>query len=241
MTEQHPTGQHEQHQHEQHQHSRGHQSTGHEPPATPEETERHWEQHYSAKEQVWSGRPNPVFAEVVGSIAPGHALDLGCGEGADAVWLAGRGWTVTAVDVSATALERARTLAAANGVDDRVRFERHDLTRTWPDGTYDLVSAQFLQSPLEFPRARVLRAAANALAPGGLLLVVDHGSLPPWSPHRHGDIYLPTSQEVYDGLELDPAGWHAELMDTPQREVTGPDGRTAHITDNVLAVRRAAA
>jgi SAM-dependent methyltransferase len=219
-------------------HGHGHHSTAPGPEATPEETERHWEQHYSSREQVWSGRPNPVLSRLVEPIAPGHALDLGCGEGADAVWLAGRGWTVTAVDVSATALERARKLAADTGVEDRVHFERHDLTQTWPAGTFDLVSAQFLQSPLNFPRARVLRAAAHALAPGGLLLVVDHGSLPPWSPHRHEDVYLPTSQEVFDGIELDAAGWQVELMDTPQRTVTDPDGRTADIVDNVLVVRR---
>jgi SAM-dependent methyltransferase len=215
--------------------------TEHEPAAPGEETERFWEQHYGASDRVWSGRPNPLFARIVKPIGPGHALDLGCGEGADAIWLAGRGWTVTAVDVSATALGRVRALAEENGVGDRVHIERHDLTQTFPAGTFDLVSAQFLQSPLEFPRSRVLRAAAHALATGGMLLVVDHGSLPPWSPHRHQHVYLPTPQEVFDGLDLDPAQWHSELMDTPQREITGPEGQQAYITDNVLTVRRAAA
>lgn len=213
--------------------------TEHTTEASPEETERHWEQLYGAKDRVWSGRPNPVFARIVEPIVPGHALDLGCGEGADAIWLAARGWTVTAVDVSATALARAQGFVEENGVGDRVHLERHDLTQTFPAGTFDLVSAQFLQSPLEFPRSRVLRAAAHALTCGGMLLVVDHGSMPPWSQHR--DVYLPTCQEVFDGLELDPAGWHAELMDTPHREATGPDGQTGHLTDNVLIVRRSAA
>lgn len=208
----------------------------HREPATPEETERHWEQHYGARERIWSGNPNPVFARIVAPISSGRALDLGCGEGADATWLAARGWTVTAVDVSATALERARALAVEQGVE--VNFERHDLTRTFPTGPFDLISAQFLQSPLEFPRHLVLRAAANALAPGGLLLVVDHGALPPWSAHKHEGVYLPTPQEVYNGIDLDPAGWQVELMDTPEREATGPDGQHGHLIDNVLLIRR---
>lgn len=207
-------------------------------PATPEETERHWEQHYGAREQVWSGNPNPVFARIVEPITAGRALDLGCGEGADAVWLARHGWAVTAVDVSATALERARALAAHADVE--VHFERHDLTQTFPAGPFDLISAQFLQSPLEFPRHRVLHTAANALAPGGLLLVVDHGSLPPWSAHKHEGVYLPSPREVFDGIGLDPERWHAESMDTPVREVTGPDGEKSDLVDNVLAVRRTA-
>ncbi|HEY9418057.1 MAG TPA: class I SAM-dependent methyltransferase [Pseudonocardia sp.] len=207
------------------------------PAEVPEETERFWDDLYGAKEQVWSGRPNPVFAGIVERICPGRALDLGCGEGGDATWLAGRGWTVTGVDVSGTALQRTRALAIARGVE--VRTERHDLTRTFPAGTFDLVSAQFLQSPLGFPRHHVLRAAAHALAPGGLLLVVDHGSLPPWSQHSHEHRYLPTPREVFDEIDLDPARWHAELMDQPQREVTGPGGQQANLIDNVLIVRRA--
>src|SRR5215208_437768 len=71
------------------------------------EAERFWEDHYRRRERVWSGRPNPVLVDVVGSLRPGTALDLGCGEGGDAIWLARQGWRVTAVDVSATALDRA--------------------------------------------------------------------------------------------------------------------------------------
>lgn len=209
--------------------------------ALAKETERFWEELYGARDRVWSGRPNPVFARIVEPIVPGHALDLGCGEGGDAIWLADHGWTVTAVDVSTTALERLRAFADENGVGDRVRTERHDLNRTFPVGTFDLVSAQFLQSPLEFPRSRVLNAAANALLAGGLLLIVDHGSMPPWSAHKHGDVYLPTPREVFEGIGLDPALWHAELLEMLPREATGPDGQKAFITDNVLGVRRLSA
>ncbi len=73
------------------------------------QAERFWEGHYQAHERLWSGGANPVLVDVAGSLLPGTALDLGCGEGGDAIWLAGRGWRVTAVDMSATALSRAST------------------------------------------------------------------------------------------------------------------------------------
>ncbi len=141
--------------------------------------ERFWEGHYQAHERVWSGRPNAMLVEVAGPLAPGTALDLGCAEGADAVWLAGRDWRVTAVDVSTTALARASTHAVGAGVADRIDFQRHDLAHTFPTGAYDLVSAEYLQSPVEFPRHRILRAAAATVVPGGLLLIVTHASIAP--------------------------------------------------------------
>jgi 2-polyprenyl-3-methyl-5-hydroxy-6-metoxy-1,4-benzoquinol methylase len=115
------------------------------------EAERFWEDHYRRRGRVWSGRPNPVLVDVVGSLPPGTALDLGCGEGGDAIWLAQQGWSVRAVDVSATALDRASADAATAGVADRIDFQRHDLALTFPSGAFDLVSAQYLHSPIEFP------------------------------------------------------------------------------------------
>jgi 2-polyprenyl-3-methyl-5-hydroxy-6-metoxy-1,4-benzoquinol methylase len=124
------------------------------------QAERFWEGHYRGHERVWSGRANPVLVDVAGSLPPGTALDLGCGEGGDAIWLAGLGWRVTAVDVSATALDRTSTHATTAGVEDRIDYQQHDLAHTFPAGAFDLVSAQHLHSPVEFPRDRVLRAAA---------------------------------------------------------------------------------
>jgi len=98
------------------------------------------------------------------------------------------------------------------------------------------VSAHFLQSLFEFPRAAVLRQAAAAVAPGGRLLIVDHGAAPPWSNHQNN--YFPTVTEVYDSLELDPAGWEAPLLEARTRTGTGPNGQTAELVDNVIAVRR---
>src|SRR5215212_3707513 len=143
--------------------------------------ERFWEEHYRKQERVWSGKANPVLVDIARPLPPGTGLDLGCGEGGDTVWLAGLGWRVSAVDVSATALDRASTYAAEAGVEDHIDFQQHDLAHTFPAATFDLVSAQYLQSPVEFPRDRVLQAAARAAAPGGLLLIVTHASVPPGS------------------------------------------------------------
>ncbi len=197
-------------------------------------SEEFWDAHYRARASVWAGRPNAVLVDVVESLPPGSALDLGCSEGADAVWLAARGWRVTAADVSPTALARASAHAADAGVE--VDFQHHDLARTFPEGTFDLVSAQYLQSPVEFPRADVLRKAAAAVAPGGLLLVVEHGSAAPWSWDQ--DAVFPTPEEALAEIGLDPTSWRTERLGAPTREATGPDGRTATVADIVIAIRR---
>ncbi len=201
------------------------------------QAERFWEGHYRAHERVWSGGANPVLVDVAGLLPPGTALDLGCGEGGDAIWLAARGWRVTAVDVSATALGRAATHAAAAGVADRIDFQRHDLAQTFPAGAFDLVSAQYLQSPVEFPRDRVLHAAARAVAPGGLLLAVAHASVPPWS-WADPDTRFPTPEEALAALDLTPGQWRTDRLGAPDRQATGPNGETATVADTVIAVRR---
>ena len=200
-------------------------------------TEQFWEEHYRAHERRWSGRANPVLVDVVGSLRPGTALDLGCGEGGDAIWLAQRGWRVTAVDVSITALERASASAATAGVEDLIDFQQHDLAYTFPVGSFDLVSAQYMQSPIEFPRTRVLQAAASTVAPGGLLLVVTHASAPSWS-WADPDTRFPTPEEALAALDLNTKQWHREFVGAPEREATGPNGESGTVIDNVIALSR---
>ena len=198
-----------------------------------------WEEHYSAKPQVWSGRVNARLAEVAPALAGTRALDLGCGEGADAIWLAERGWTVVAVDVSTTALARAREAATSGGVADCIDFVEHDLTCGLPAGSFDLVSAQFLHSAVAMDRSAVLRRAAAAVAPGGTLLIVDHAAAPPWASRLHHHEF-PTAESVLDGRALDGAQWQQIRVERAERSARGPDGEEATLVDNVIVLRRTA-
>ena len=211
--------------------------------ATEREAREFWENRYAERDQVWSGKVNPVLAAIVPDLEVGTALDLGCGEGGDAVWLAGMGWRVTAVDISGTALERAERAAVEHGVDGRITFARHDLATDFPSGVFDLVSAQFLQTPLAFPRAEVLQEAAQAVAPGGRLLIVEHGAAPPWMPrdHDHPNPHdFQTPQQTLDQLELVDDRWRIDRLEAKEREATGPNGESGMLLDNIILACRLA-
>ena len=205
--------------------------------STPDAKE-HWEQHYGERDRVWSGRVNARLAEVVSPLRAGYALDLGCGEGADACWLAEHGWTVVAVDISDTALQRATAAAEAKGVTDRIEFVQRDLSDGFPDGTFDLISAQFLHSMIPFDRPRLLKRAATAVRPGGVLLIVDHSGPPPFaSKLDHSHVEFPTAEEVIGALELGD-DWERVRVDAVERQATGPDGETVPWIDYVIVLRR---
>lgn len=207
----------------------------------PEHTssEHFWERHYRRQEKHGSIEPNPILAEVVRPLTPGTALDLGCGQGSDAIRLALNGWRVTAVDVSVFALDLAAERAAAADVANRIDWQRHELAHTFPVGSFDLVSAQYLQSPVEFSRDRVLQAAARTVAPGGLLLIVDHGAVrAPWAWKLDPETHIPTPEEILAALDLTPRHWRTEVIASPERQAAGPNGQFATVTDNVVAIRR---
>ena len=197
-----------------------------------------WEQHYASRPQVWSGRVNAQLSAVAPQLGGIRALDLGCGEGADAIWLAEQGWRVVAVDVSGTALSRARAAATSRGVAEHIDFQQHDLTRSFPEGTFDLVSAHFLHSTVEMDRSEILRRAAAAVAPGGALLIVDHAAAPPWAVTMQHHQF-PTAEAVTDGLNLDPKQWESRI-DRVERSVRGPEGEDVTLVDNVILLSRSA-
>jgi SAM-dependent methyltransferase len=212
----------------------------HDHPTTAVPEQQYWEDFYQAKDQIWTGKPNPLLVREVGSLAPGTALDLGCGEGADAIWLAQRGWRVTAVDVSATALRRAAAHAVNAGVGDGIGWARHDLAQSFPAGLFDLVSAQFFHSPVApaGEREKMLRRAAEAVAPAGVLLIVGHAGWPSWAEHPPFEFHFPTTSEVLESLGIDQDRWHVERAELVERVSTGPDGQPGRRADNLLRVRR---
>jgi 2-polyprenyl-3-methyl-5-hydroxy-6-metoxy-1,4-benzoquinol methylase len=199
-----------------------------------------WEQRYRAKPAIWSGRPNPqLLAEATG-LPPGRALDVGSGEGADAIWLAQQGWQVTAVDVATTALQRAAAHADAAGpqIAARITWTHADLRDQAPaEGAYDLVSSQFMQLPGEARRDLFARLAA-AVAPGGTLLVVGHHprDLRTTAHRMHFPDMMFTAEQV--AASLDPAAWQVLAVEARPRAATDPDGRDVTIHDAVLVARR---
>ncbi|NJC12503.1 thioredoxin reductase/SAM-dependent methyltransferase [Micromonospora profundi] len=194
-----------------------------------------WEERYQSKPAMWSGRPNPQLVAEAADLPSGRALDVGCGEGADALWLAERGWQVTAVDISTTALARAAEHAETVGVADRIEFTHADLREKAPaEQAYDLVSAQFMHLPPE-PRQELFARLAAAVAPGGVLLIVGHHPSDLWTPgHRmHMPHMMYTAEEVAAGL--DPAEWDVLTAEARRRPGPEPD-LTFH--DAVLVARR---
>lgn len=203
-----------------------------------------WEARYisnrGASGHVWSGLVNAAIEHEVAGLTPGSALELGCGEGGDALWLAARGWAVTAIDISATALAVGAAQAAQEGLADRIQWVQADLAAWHPSAEFDLVAAAFLHSPVELPREEILRRAASAVAPGGRLLIVGHGAFPhavAGGDHDHDAPPLPTPDEVLAALDL-PDGWVVETNALLDRPVTWHDGSAVTVADTVVRVRR---
>jgi SAM-dependent methyltransferase len=188
---------------------------------------------------MWSGRVNATVAQQVSELTPGTALELGSGEGADALWLAEHGWTVTALDISSVALEVGAGEAARAGLTDRIDWVQTDLTTWRPSAQYDLVTSAFMHSPVDFPREAILRRAASAVAPGGRLLVVGHGGFPPMSEHVHDTEIppFPSPDDVLANLDL-PIEWVVETNAFIERTVKWRDEEDVVLVDTVLRVRR---
>ena len=198
-----------------------------------------WEARYSGT-RIWSGRVNPQLEAEVRSLTPGRALDVGCGEGADTVWLAGRGWSVTALDFAHAALEKTAAHAAEAGVGDRVATRAIDI-RDWQPGEerWDLVSSQFMHLPAG-GMVELTRRLGSAVAPGGTLLIVGHHPDDVATGLRHGDrSFLFTPAELTPVLT--DGDWQVEVCEARPRTVTHPgSGDEVTVQDSVLRARRLA-
>ncbi|NII42497.1 SAM-dependent methyltransferase [Curtobacterium flaccumfaciens] len=213
-------------------------------PTPGTDAEAYWTDRYGDA-PIWSGAPNASLVDTVRRLSPVRsdhpvrALDLGSGEGGDALWLAGQGWQVTAVDIAANALARGRAQAERVGLGDRVSWVQADLATWDTDERFDLVAASFLHSSVSFPRSAVLRRATTFVAPGGHLAVVGHAGSPSWASHgehAHAEPLVGPAEQV-EQLALDD-GWSVEVAELRTRHVTGPDGEPATLEDSVVLVRR---
>lgn len=192
-----------------------------------------WDNRYQEFDgHMWSGEPNGALVTEVTALPPGRALDLGCGEGGDALWLAGRGWQVTATDISQVALDRAARLEGASAVT----WVRTDVAVTPPAaGAYDLVTAQYFPI-LRQPDHETLRGVLAAVAPGGTLLFVGH-DLTGHEEHLAQADFDPTAfYEPAEVATLLTDGWTIEVNEIRPREHT-PAGNP-HVNDIVLRARR---
>jgi len=201
----------------------------------PTDPAEYWDNRYRSLGRSWSGNVNAALERELDGAPAGTALDLGCGEGGDALWLARQGWRVTAVDISPTALAIG---AGEQQPGDDITWIAADLAVWQPPERYDLVSACFLHSEVELPRVEILRRAAGAVAPGGSLLVVGH-----FGDHGHAQLALPGPDDVRvslfaEGSELAADDWTVATSALVGRTATFPDGTTRPVVDSVLRLVR---
>jgi len=208
-------------------------------------------------DQIWTGEragsmgtsdANPHLIQEVGGLPPGSAIDAGCGAGAEAIWLATQGWTVTAADVAEAALELAEQRAAAAGVAGQVQWVQADLSTWEPDGQYDLVTTHYAHP--EMPQLEFYDRIASWVAPQGTLLIVghlrhqghdhDHRST---QSDGHGDEQTQppsAATATADAITalLDPGVWAIATAKESHRTLPGPGGRPTTVHDVVVRASR---
>jgi SAM-dependent methyltransferase len=235
------------HSHAAHAHAHSHDShDSHDDPI--EFTQEFWDNRYGSAPQLWSGQPNPQFAAQTADLAPGEALEAGCGEGADAIWLAQRGWTVTGVDVSAVALERAASAARAadealaagkkggGDVARRITWQREDLLTWVPEPErYDLVSAQFMHFP-PAGLAAFHQGLAAAVRPGGTLLLIAHHPEDIHAQRKGRPDLFWYAEDIAASLEAER--WEVRVAEGAGRSAEDFDGQQVMVRDTVLRAAR---
>jgi len=193
----------------------------------------YWEERYGTEELIWKAEPNRFLVEELEALPPGRALDVACGEGRNAVWLALKGWRVTGADFSRSALAKAQRLATDRGVE--VTWVEADVVE-WqpPTASFDLVVIMYLHLPAE-QRHQALAHAAAALTPGGVLLMVGHDTSNPLKgtggPQNQAVLFGP------DEIVEDLSGLQIERAEQVKRTVVTEAGEATAIDALVRAVR----
>jgi SAM-dependent methyltransferase len=219
----------------------------------PEFDKDYWERHWQEGQDGGAGSmadspPNPYLERELGGLPTGTALDAGCGAGAEALWLAARGWQVTGADISTEALAKAAERAAGAGLSERVRWVEADLSTWTPEDSYDLVMTHYAHPAM--PQLDFYGRVASWVAPGGTLLVVGHLGSDHAPPHGHGhghghghdqDGRPPAEASVTAAAvqaRLDPAEWEVVTAEEGTRMLGGPGGREVSLDDVVVRARR---
>jgi thioredoxin reductase/2-polyprenyl-3-methyl-5-hydroxy-6-metoxy-1,4-benzoquinol methylase len=204
-------------------------------------------------DRIWTGDraramgtsgPNPHLVREVGDLTPGTALEAGCGAGAEAIWLAARGWQVTGADIAAAALDLAAERAADTGVAERVQWVPADLSTWEPDTRYDLVTTHYAHPAI--PQLEFYDRVASWVAPAGTLLIVGHlhhdaTADGHGSAHGHESEGPPASASATAAsitARLDPAHWHVVTAEESHRTLSGPGGHDTTIHDVVVRATR---
>lgn len=208
----------------------------------------YWESHWQATDAEPALAPHPYLAAETSTLIPGTALDAGCGEGAEAFWLAAAGWQVTAADISAVALARAAERASAAGdAGQRIEWIEADLTVWEPSTTYDLVTTHYAHSAM--PQLTFYQRVAEWVGPGGTLLVVGHLQDEGHAHGHghghgegHGDAHGPPAEATVTAARivepLDAARWDVVTADEHRRTMTGRDGQPIELFDVVVRAAR---
>ncbi|MDQ6615003.1 MAG: NAD(P)/FAD-dependent oxidoreductase [Actinomycetota bacterium] len=209
----------------------------------PSANEADWDHRYLG-DQMWSGNPNGTLVNEIAGRYAGRALDVGAGEGGDALWLAEQGWSVTATDISTQALERVATEAQRRGLQIELRHADANALGAFESEAFDLVSAQYASIP-RTPDGRGVRNVLDAVAPGGTLLVVSHDLEPLRAPIDTQEQSRPFDPDAYVRVEdfatvlADSSEWEIEVQEKRPRPA-GAATASYHVDDIVLRARHGA-
>lgn len=195
----------------------------------------YWESHWqggSARASDQQIAPNPYLERELAGLTPGTVLDAGCGEGAEAVWLAAQGWHVTAADISAEALHRA---TRSGPTAEQVEWIEADLSVWSPNQQFDLVTTFYAHPAM--PQLAFYERIADWVVPGGTLLIVGH-------QHAHGHGHNPAAEASVTAASvreaLDPTQWHIDTAEERDRTLGDRSGQPVSLSDVIVrATRRA--